>query len=358
MRLYHISQTLKLGGALSPGHQKLSDLAEPFLQGLERGPDCFCAMLLNGQYMFAVMKRSGLREWADYAKWATEGLFEYVRRRSFPEAVSRLTCTYYYDNLADCRRLYEEDWGGEIPEEREKVRHTVLVEDGTLKVLVSDERAWYDHLTLFSSRPSVTVYLPSDRFTALTVTTDTGDVSVPAAFAFGNAEIATDTGNVSFDASVDGNLKIKTKTGDVRLEGVRAGLIDLSTSTGKIDGGNVTCEWTFSVKVSTGKTVLTDVTCHSLISTGSTGDLTLKNTTATNDLNLKRDTGDVRFEACDAGQITVVTSTGDVSGTFRSEKTFAVKTSTGKVRVPDGSSGGRCGITTSTGDVTIDLIRY
>ena len=122
MRLYHISQTLKLGDALSPGHQKLSDLAEPFLQGLERGPDCFCAMLLNGKYMFAVMKRSGLREWADYAKWATEGLFEYVRRRSFPEAVSRLTCTYYYDNLADCRRLYEEDWGGEIPAEREKVR--------------------------------------------------------------------------------------------------------------------------------------------------------------------------------------------------------------------------------------------
>ncbi|MBR4194862.1 MAG: hypothetical protein IKQ54_11115 [Oscillospiraceae bacterium] len=122
MRLYHISQTLKLGDALSPGHQRLSDLAEPFLQGLARGSDCFCAMLLNGKYLYAVMKRSGLREWADYAKWATEGLFEYVRRRSFPEAVSRLACGYYYDNLADCRRLYEEDWGEEIPEEREKVR--------------------------------------------------------------------------------------------------------------------------------------------------------------------------------------------------------------------------------------------
>ncbi len=122
MRLYHISQTLKLGDTLSPGHQRLSDLAEPFLQGLARGSDCFCAMLLNGKYLYAVMKRSRLREWADYAKWATEGLFEYVRRRSFPEAVSRLSCTYYYDNLADCRRLYEEDWGEEIPEELEKVR--------------------------------------------------------------------------------------------------------------------------------------------------------------------------------------------------------------------------------------------
>lgn len=122
MRLYHISQTLKLGETLSPGYQKLSDLSEPFCQGLERGMNCFYAMLLNGKYMFAVMKRSGLREWADYAKWATEGVFEYIRRREFPEAVSRLACVYYYDNLDDCKRLYEEDWGAETPEEREKVR--------------------------------------------------------------------------------------------------------------------------------------------------------------------------------------------------------------------------------------------
>ena len=122
MRLYHISQTLKLGDTLTPGHQQFLDLSEPFIQGLEHGTDCFYAMLLNGKYLFAVMKRSGLREWADYAKWATEGLFEYVRRREFPEAASRLACVYYYDNLDDCRRLYEEDWGEETPEEREKVR--------------------------------------------------------------------------------------------------------------------------------------------------------------------------------------------------------------------------------------------
>ena len=130
MTLYHISQTLQLDDELLPGPQNLSDLAEPFLLGLEHSRDCFYAMLLNGKYLFAVMNRSRLREWADYAKWATEGLFEYVRRRSFPEAVSRLRCTYYYDNLADCRRLYEEDWGEEIPEEREKVRlFAVEVED-------------------------------------------------------------------------------------------------------------------------------------------------------------------------------------------------------------------------------------
>ena len=131
MILYHISQTLRLGEELRPGNGRFSDLAEPFLQGLERGPDCFYAMLLNGKYLFAVMKRSGLREWSDYAKWATEGLFEFVRRRSFPDAVSRLNCVYYYDNVDDCKRLYEEDWGEEEPEEQEKVRLFAVETDDT-----------------------------------------------------------------------------------------------------------------------------------------------------------------------------------------------------------------------------------
>ena len=130
MTLYHMSQTLQLGDELRPGNQDFTDLAEPFLQGLERGRDCFAAMLLNGKYLFAVMSRSGLREWADYAKWATEGLFEFVRRRSFPEAVSRLRCVYYYDDLEASKRLYEEDWGEESPEEQEKVRlYEIALED-------------------------------------------------------------------------------------------------------------------------------------------------------------------------------------------------------------------------------------
>ena len=45
-----------------------------------------------------------------------------MRRRSFPEAVSRLRCVYYYDNTEDCVRLFREDWGEENPEEQEKVR--------------------------------------------------------------------------------------------------------------------------------------------------------------------------------------------------------------------------------------------
>jgi len=118
MTVYHISQTLHEGGALVSGHQRLGRLAEPFLQALEMGEDWFRIMVLQGKYMFAVMDRSGLREWADYAKWSTEAAFEFVRRREFPHCCSRLCCNYYYPSEALCRRLYQLDWGGETAEVR------------------------------------------------------------------------------------------------------------------------------------------------------------------------------------------------------------------------------------------------
>ncbi|MCR5767034.1 MAG: hypothetical protein K6G45_00885 [Lachnospiraceae bacterium] len=127
MILYHMSQTLSLGDSLVCDNQKCMRLSEPFIQGLEQSEDCFIGMVLNAKYMFAVLSRSGLREWSDYAKWATEGAFEYVRRNSYPEAVSRLNCNYFYSDLEDSRKLYEYDWG-EASEEEQALVHLFEVE--------------------------------------------------------------------------------------------------------------------------------------------------------------------------------------------------------------------------------------
>lgn len=121
MIVYHYSPTLKEGDRLEPGYQNYTDLCEPFIQALEHSQDCFYGMLLNGKYLFAVMNRSHLRYWADYAKWATEGLLEYVRRHEYPQCVSRLRCNYFCSELDACIRMYREDWGEETEEEQKKV---------------------------------------------------------------------------------------------------------------------------------------------------------------------------------------------------------------------------------------------
>ena len=242
--------------------------------------------------------------------------------------------------------------------ERKTAAHRVAVENGTLFITVSDDTSWADRLTLFSFQPqTVTVYLPAGRYAALNVSTDTGDVDVPEQFSFGDATVTTDTGDVSFAAAVDGALTVGTDTGDLSMRGVIAGSIGLTTSTGKIEGEKLRCKDTISVRVDTGDAVLTNTSCKRLTSAGSTGDLTLKNVLASEAFSIERDTGDVRFESCDAGRIAVTTSTGDVTGTLRSEKTFVTKTSTGDIRVPASVPGSVCEITTSTGDVRIDLTK-
>ena len=109
------------------------------------------------------------------------------------------------------------------------------------------------------------------------------------------------------------------------------------------------------MKVSTGRTAIDGLTCQDLHSEGSTGKANFKNVVVNGTLAVERDTGDVGFELCDAGEIRVKTTTGDVTGSLRTGKTFVTKTSTGDVHVPESAAGGRCEISTTTGDIVIRI---
>ena len=127
MILYHMSQTLKLGDDMTPDFQENWELVYPFVQALERGADCFYDMVLNGKYLMAMLQKFKLQEWSDYAKWATEGAFEFVRQNEFPDSCSRMKSNYFYDDLPNCKKLYAYDWGEESIEEQQKV-HLFAVE--------------------------------------------------------------------------------------------------------------------------------------------------------------------------------------------------------------------------------------
>ncbi len=55
-------------------------------------------------------------------KWATEGVFEYIRRKEFPTACSRLQSNYYFDNIDNCKELFIEDWENATQEEKDRIR--------------------------------------------------------------------------------------------------------------------------------------------------------------------------------------------------------------------------------------------
>lgn len=239
--------------------------------------------------------------------------------------------------------------------EAEKVKHSVAVQNGTLVIGTVDTRAWYEHIGIFFENPGMTVYLPRQAYASLSINTATGDVTVPGGFTFEALSISGDTADIKCLASVPGGLEIKSGTGDITVDGLSAGRLRLITSTGEIQVNSVVSRGNVDVETDTGEVMLTDVSCAGLTAESSTGTVTLRNVIAVGMFSIESDTGDVRFDNSDAAGISVKTSTGDVTGALLSEKVFITQTSTGEVNVPKTVTGGKCEITTSTGDIHITI---
>ncbi len=240
--------------------------------------------------------------------------------------------------------------------EETKVTHTVAVKDGTLTVKANDTRRWYEHIGISFGRPCITLYLPAAVYDTLTVATDTGDMSIPAAFTFGTVTLTGHTGNVVYDAPATGDVSIQTTTGAIEVQNVTVNGLSLTVSTGRVNVAGVACREDVTVKVSTGKVTLTDLTCRNLISDGSTGGMFLEHVIASGDLTVERSTGDVLLTRSNAAALRIATTTGNVKGSLLSEKVFITSTDTGRIEVPKTSSGGRCEIVTDTGDIRITIV--
>ena len=238
---------------------------------------------------------------------------------------------------------------------RPKAKHGAVVQRGTLLIEEGDERSWYEQFSLSFDSPRMTVYLPGNAYASLDIWVDTGDVVIPQDFMFETVQITASTGDVDYRASASGVVRIANSTGQIHAEGCSAGSMELSTSTGRMELRSIVCAGELSQRVSTGRSVLTDVRCQSLRSGGSTGELTMERVIAAETVSIERSTGDVKLEDCDAAELDIQTGTGDVSGTLLTEKVFLVQSDTGRVSVPETTAGGVCRVTTDTGDITITI---
>lgn len=218
--------------------------------------------------------------------------------------------------------------------ELKKMYHSVKVEDDTLKiVLESKPKTWFIGINF--DTPKITVYMPKGEYARLNVDSTTGDIKLPNDFKFAAMDVAVTTGDIKCCASANEKITLKTATGDTYLENVTASQIELS--------------------ITTGETVLNNVKCDNLILNGTTGDIVLKKVIANQKLSCKRSTGDIVLYGCDAGELFLKATTGDITGTLLSEKVFAAKATTGDVDVPNTTTGGKCEIKVTTGDIKIKI---
>lgn len=238
--------------------------------------------------------------------------------------------------------------------EGDKINHTVEVKDGTLSITRQDNRQWYEHIGVYWGNMDIEIYLPESEYDALYVKTLSGDIVIPEAFHFGDTEVQSTSGNVDCTASVSGNLSVKTVSGEVYVSGTDSKKVSVQSTSGDITVENVNSETEFNVEAVSGDVDLADVTCQSMIAETSSGDIGLKDLVSQEEIHIESVSGDVELYQCDAENLWIKTSSGNVSGSLLTEKIFFTNTSSGDVDVPHSSSGGKCEITTTSGDIEFE----
>lgn len=242
--------------------------------------------------------------------------------------------------------------------EKKNEPHNISVQGDTLTIEKKDRRRWqFMSIGIMTEIPEITVYLPNNVYEALTIDAGTGSVDIPGDFTFDSIRLTLDTGSARCFASAEGDIYIKTDTGHIAVSNLTASGMRLASDTGRVEVSNVDIKGNMDIKVDTGRVTMENVTCRNLSSNGDTGSLVMTNVIASGEFNIERSTGNIEFNGCDAETIYVKTNTGSVSGTLLSDKVFFTKTDMGKVEVPMTIEGGRCEITSNTGNITIKIIK-
>ena len=184
------------------------------------------------------------------------------------------------------------------------------------------------------NKNSMDIYLSIKVLESLKIFGSTGDIILDKGLKFDDVKIKVSTGNIEVLSEEINSLNLECSTGDIKVDNmIFGGEVNLVTSTGDIKLKDVDCK-TLNIHVSTGDVYLIDVV-------------------VSGDLFLNGGTSDVKLERFDEENIEIEVSTGDVIGTILTSKVFYAKAGTGDVDVPETLNGGKCKVTTSTGDIIL-----
>ncbi|MBE6565362.1 MAG: DUF4097 domain-containing protein [Ruminococcaceae bacterium] len=221
--------------------------------------------------------------------------------------------------------------------ENEAVRHSFKVENKTLTVVRNDSRRWFERLFSFSfGKTSLTLTLPYGTYYALAVEAVSGDIRIENGFTFESASLSTVSGDIAFASASQKTLTASANSGSISVKGTIAETISLSVTSGDIEM----------------KTVSADTLSASAVS----GDIEAETVLAKETMILEAVSGDIDLDGCDAKHLKIETVSGDVEGILLTPKHFFTQTVSGKVRVPTSvAGGGRCEISTTSGDITLSI---
>ena len=256
----------------------------------------------------------------------------------------------------------------------DSLTHTVTVENDTLRVQRVDSRMWYEHIGIFWNPEQdlvITVYLPMQEYASLALESTSGDISVPAQFAFSQADISTTSGDIDYRANTNGALSFSSTSGDLVICNLTAEQISAQSTSGSMELSGIN---TAELKVSStsgdvelqasaitsvlyattlsGEIEAEQVTAGRLIVDSTSGDLDLSRVLVSDQMELVSTSGEITLDRCDAKTLQLHSTSGDIFGILLTEKQFVTNTASGTIRVPSSAGTGTCQISTTSGNIT------
>ena len=214
----------------------------------------------------------------------------------------------------------------------------------------------YNTKIFFSYKESrITIYLPEKDYKTLNLTTTSGDVDVEN-LSVDELTITVSSGDVEVNNVECNNISTAGESGDVELQNLKVGgAVSVARDSGDVEFNNVSCSGNLSTSTDSGDVSFENVVCGGLSSECDSGDVELQSVLVNGALTIEAESGDVEFSKLDALSLEITTTSGDVKGSLLSDKIFAVRSSSGKIDVPQTTTGGVCKITVRSGDVEITI---
>lgn len=236
------------------------------------------------------------------------------------------------------------------------MEHQVEAYDGALHVTSNDNRKWYEHIGIFSSEDcEVVIELPEAEYRSALLKTMSGDIDVSDGISFEDAILISTSGDVLFNGVVKNELTARSTSGEVVVENIETTYVNVESTSGDVKLSGISGFSVIAASTS-GDVQLSDVNVKGLVTSSTSGDIDMDVVNVENKAEIEAVSGDIEFDAFDAGTIEMKTASGDVKGEIITPKNIITDTSSGDVTVPvSDSTAGDCVIETVSGDIKIEL---
>lgn len=230
---------------------------------------------------------------------------------------------------------------------------TVSVQNNTLSVISNEQNRFFNKF--MSSDAVITITLPERKFSELSVSSKSGDISVLPGLEFERAKCENVSGNIKIESQATKKCKLKTVSGDITCSFLEnSGSIDIKTVSGSISLTAVKSA-SLQLRSTSGDILLSKAELSSeLYADSISGNISFKEIKA-DSINAKTTSGDISLIKSDASSLLFKSSSGDISGSLLSEKRFTAQSTSGDIRVPGSSGGGTCEARTISGDIKFTI---